>query len=205
MSALPGRPLPFVGADLDELDLTCRLLHEGVRRLHQLTPAIREHDVASLLPENTLMGELAEIVACGGPWLDVPEYRAAVERVEEGLDAVEGPLVFTNGDYNPMNFLFEDDQLTGWLDFSLSCFQDPYVGLCKFMIWSFDRGWAQGAKCGLVERFLFAEDVSFLQFAPRLCIRCLRMLQREVSAQGSDHRAYRDHVLALLDRGLCAL
>jgi len=205
LSLLPGSALPFVGASLDELDLTCRLFQVGIRALHALTKAIRSSSVVALLPENTLQGELEVVVTENSPWLEDRRFREAIDTLRQVLDTLETPLVFSNGDYNPYNFLHDGEELTGWLDFSFARFGEPLVGICKFMLWSFDCGWAPAAKCGLVERFLSDHGVGFSTFTPRLCLRALRMLQHEMSVSGEKDAQYREHVLALLEQSLRAL
>jgi aminoglycoside phosphotransferase (APT) family kinase protein len=119
------------------------------------------------------------------------------------LADVEVPLVFSNGDYNPLNFLHEGDALTGWLDFEGACFEDPHIGFAKFLIWSPDEyGWGTGVKAGLIERYLYAQNVSRREFAPRLALRCLRHLQREAPANGEEGALQHRHTLNLLEEGV---
>jgi aminoglycoside phosphotransferase (APT) family kinase protein len=122
------------------------------------------------------------------------------------LEDIETPLVFTNGDYNPLNYLHEGTQLTGWIDFTGACFEDPLVGFAKFMIWSFDSlGWGTGARAGLVERYLYAQDVSRSEFAPRLALRCLYRLQRDTSVGGEQDAFCRRAILRVLDEAMNSL
>jgi hypothetical protein len=60
-------------------------------------------------------------------------------------------------------------------------------------------------KAGLVERYLYARNVSRREFAPRLVLRCLHHLQREVTPQGEADALQRRHMLGLLEEGLAAL
>jgi hypothetical protein len=150
-----------------------------------------------------LLAELDEIVARGGPWLSVPVSSETVRRLRPILAPIDTPLVFSNGDYNPLNFLHEGDELTGWLDFAHACFEDPYVGLAKFLIWGFDRlGWGTGVQAGLVQRFLYHHNVTKAEFAPRLALRCLYRLQRDTSVSGEQDRFYRQEILRALNQAL---
>jgi hypothetical protein len=206
LSELPGTALPWIEVTLEEADRTVRLHRQAIARLHALTEPLLRDEVASALPQRTLLDELAEIVDRGGPWLEAPLFREAVARLKPVLEAVETPLVFSNGDYNPLNFLHQGDTLTGWLDFTHACFEDPYVGLAKFQIWGFDRlGWGTGVQAGLVERFLYHHNVTRAEFAPRLALRCLYRLQRDTSVAGERDRFYRQEILKWLRLALAEI
>jgi aminoglycoside phosphotransferase (APT) family kinase protein len=179
ISELPGQPLPWIGlTDLATADRTCRLVHAAVDRLHALTPAVSAHPIATLVPSRTLESEVQTIRARRSDWLDVPKFSDALNLVEAALPQYASPLVFSNGDYNPLNFLVEDDELVGWIDFEYACFEDPYIGFAKFFLWADDAaGWGAGAKAGLVERYLYAHQVAPTAFLVRLVLRGLSHLQ----------------------------
>lgn len=204
LSELPGRPLPWVNSTLAEIDLTCRLHQKAIARLHQLTEQVRSADAAGDLPDNTMLSELEEILGRGGPWLETEVFRQAVRRLHPILASIETPLALSNGDYNPMNFLYDGQELTGWIDFTGACFEDPHIGFAKFIIWGFDSyGW--GSKGGLVERYLYAQDVSRTEFAPRLALRCLLRLQRDSSVAGERDAVQREVILKVLQESLTSL
>jgi hypothetical protein len=118
------------------------------------------------------------IVDRGGPWVAVPTFRRALEVLQSVLTSMEVPLVFSNGDYNPLNFLHVGQRITGWIDFGAARFEDPYIGLAKFILWADDAyGWGVGAKAGLVERYLYAHNVAPGAFLPRLILRGLSDIQ----------------------------
>ena len=204
LSELPGQPLPWLGTpSLVDADLTCRLLIHGVAQLHQLTERMRRHDIAKLLPRTTLVEELTAIVQQGGPWLHVDLFVRAVEALYRRIGAVELPLVFSNGDYNPLNFLHDGTALTGYIDFEHACFEDPHAGFAKFVTLSFDAyGWGTGSKVGLVERYLYTQNISRGEFVPRLVLRCLRRLQRDVAVNGAADALQRNHMLHVLKDSL---
>jgi len=204
LSELPGRPLPWLNATLAEIDLTCRLHQRAIARLHQLTARVRSTDAASDLPEKTMLSELEGIIARGGPWMKTERFLEAVQQLHPILASIETPLVFSNGDYNPMNFLFDGEELTGWIDFTGACFEDPHIGFAKFIIWAFD-GYGWGSKGGLVERYLYAQDVSRSEFAPRLALRCLWRLQRDSSVAGERDAVQRVAILRVLRSSLMSL
>jgi hypothetical protein len=200
LSELPGSPLPFVNATLDQLDLTCRLLQEAVGRMRQLTDAVQREGVD--IPKMTLIDELQGIKRRGGPWLAVPLYARAVDRLLPVLERIDDPLVLSNGDYNTFNFLTDGTSLTGCLDFTSACLEDPHIGFAKFIVWGFDAGWQPAVKVGLVERYLYTQDVSRSGFAPRLVLHSLWRLQREVSVTGPQDLRYRESVLKVLQDAL---
>jgi aminoglycoside phosphotransferase len=206
LSELPGQSLPWCGVtSLAEADLTCRLLIRGVLRLHELTEHVSRNEIAGALPRVTLSSELAEIVQRGGEWLGVNLFTEAIERLQRVVAGVEVPLVFSNGDYNPLNFLREGEALTGWIDFEAARFEDPHIGFAKFQLWQLDdTGWGTGMKAGLIERYLYAQGVSRREFAPRLVLRCLRHLQQDVSVRSEGDAIQRAHLLNVLAEGLFA-
>ncbi len=204
LSELPGQPLPWLGTtSLAEADLTCRLLIQGVAQLHQLTERVSRHEIAKIVPRTTLSAELNAIVELGGGWLEVDLFVRAVAYLHSKLDDVQIPLAFSNGDYNPLNFLHDGTVLTGYVDFEHACFEDPHAGFAKFLTLSFDAyGWGTGMKVGLVERYLYTQDISRREFVPRLVLRCLQRLQREVSVTGNADVIQRRHMLNVLQESV---
>lgn len=200
LSELPGLPLPWLGVtNLADAQLTCRLMQQAVIKLHELTDQIKMHRIGSKLPSIALDEELDTIIERAGPWFENALFSEAVELLQRALPAITTPLVFSNGDYNPLNFLHLDQKLTGWLDFEHACFEDPYIGFAKFLLWSYDDfGWGTGGKIGLVERFLYAQNVTRAQFAPRVVLRCLRHLQEGVSVKSQEDARPRQHMLNIL-------
>ena len=178
ISELPGEPLPWCGlTSLSEADLTCRLLIQGVSHLHRLTDQVRAHEVASALPSATLAMELEEVRSHREVWAEDTLFAEAIGLLSIIIPEIETPLVFSNGDYNPLNFLHQGETLTGWIDFAGACFEDPHIGFAKFLLWAPDEfGWGAGKKAGLVERWLYEKGISRREFAPRLALRCLSHL-----------------------------
>ena len=35
-------------------------------------------------------------------------------------------------DYNPGNFLWDGEHVTGFIDFARNCFEDPHIGFAKY-------------------------------------------------------------------------
>jgi hypothetical protein len=206
LSELPGKSLPWRDITLAEADLTCRLHQEAVSRLHQLTEQALDEPVAQELPKKSLHAELDGILSRGGPWLDVPVFSEALETLQPILKNIQTPLVFSNGDYNPLNFLHDENSLTGWLDFTGACFEDPLIGFAKLIIWSFDiLGWGAGVRAGMVERYLYRQNLSRSNFLPRLVLRCLWRLQRDTSVASEQDAFSRQAMLQVLRDALDGL
>lgn len=206
LNEMQGEPLPWLDATLAEIDVTCRLVQEGVAAMHQLTGALDRADITKELPEKTMLAELEGVIHRGGPWLQVDLFSRAVQRLLPIVKNIRTPLAFSNGDYNPLNFLWDGQSLTGWIDFTGACFEDPHIGFAKFVIWAFDSyGWGAGARGGLVERYLYTQDVSHSEFAPRLALRCLWRLQRDSSVAGERDAFQREAILSVLRHALAGL
>jgi hypothetical protein len=206
LSEMPGKPLPWGDITLAEADYTCRLHQEAVNRLHQLTEQVLDEQASQELPKKTLHAELEGILSRGGPWLEVPIFAEALESLQPILEHIQTPLVFSNGDYNPLNFLHDGNSLTGWIDFTGACFEDPLIGFAKFFIWSFDiLGWGARVRAGLVERYLYRQDLLRSDFLPRLALRCLWRLQRDTSVANEQDAFSRQAILRVLRLALDAL
>ena len=207
MSEVSGSPLPWCGLkSLDEAHLTCRILIEGVRRLHALTNQMSDLDTGKIFPRMTLPGELNEVKAEAGEWTQVSLFQCALDTLGAVIPQISTPLVFSNGDYNPINFLYDGKELCGFVDFEGACFEDPHIGFAKFLIWSYDDyGWGTGAKAGLVERYLYTRNLSQREFAPRLVLRCLRHLIHESAYDLNREDKGRTHIFNLVSEGLEAL
>jgi hypothetical protein len=109
-------------------------------------------------------------------------------------------LVFSNGDYQPGNFLAKIGQITGFLDFESPAFQDPLMGFVKYPIYDLHPL----AKTNVVETFLDAMKFTKRDFSIRLALGCLKILQNEIPIVSKEigSLAYREHVLALLGSAL---
>lgn len=198
---------PFINPTADEIDVSCRLIMEGALRLQSLTDKIRKHPVAEYLPERTLLSELEIVIGKGGPWMKEKVFTDAIDRVRPVLKKIKTPLVFSNGLNHMFCFLhngFQNGhQLSGFLQFGFACFEDPHVQFTRYKYWGGDKfGWGIFNEGGLVERWLYRHNVSRVEFAPRLVVRCLWLLQREVSAEPTPHDGMRDYVLKVLNDAL---
>lgn len=205
-SFLPGVTLQQISeqsaADLERAKL---LLVEAVDRLAVLTKLLqadlaRSPELATQLPRITLLDRWQQIIDQGGPWLQNALFGNALEVLRPTLAAIETDLVFTNGDYQPANFLSDGEQVTGFVDFELASFQDYLFGFAKYPIYDLHPL----NKGGMIDYLLAQKGVTFADFAPRLALGCLATLQREIAVTGGDE-AYRAHVLGRLAQALQAM
>ncbi|NLG24484.1 MAG: phosphotransferase [Clostridiales bacterium] len=146
---------------------------QAVDRLHALTPRLMAHPVSAAIPKKTLAAELEAIEREAGDWLRVPLFQQVLALLRTALPGLSRPLVFSNGDYNPLNFLAAGGTLSGWIDFEHACYEDPYIGFAKFLLWADDGRWRAGAQSGLVERYLYEHQVAPTEFLARLMLRGL--------------------------------
>ncbi len=174
-----------------------RLVVTAVRRLHALTSAIRRDPVERIIPRGGLASHLNTILRKEGPWQGEPSFRDAARRLRPALERIRTPLVFSNGDYQPANFLALGGRLSGFLDFEFAWFEDPLYGFAKYPIYDI----APLNRAGVVKRYLRAAGFTDRDFAPRLALGCLATLSREVGVTGGNER-YRRHILRLLEASL---
>lgn len=184
LSELPGDPLPWINLnDLNFAYKTCQLVYEAVDKMHALTPSILSHPVSAIIPQKTLLSELKTIQNEACDWFNVPIFNEALLLMQSVIPKINCPLVFSNGDYNPLNFLVTNNVLTGLIDFEYACYEDPYIGFAKFLLWADDGGWSTGAKSGLVERYLYERQIAPVEFLSRLILRGLYHVHKDSTTQ----------------------
>ena len=213
LNVLPGQDFLEWGrtATSAQIQWAIGLILQGVALMHAATEFLQRSPAAQWLPRKTLRSELQALVARAGPWLEEPLFKQALEALELSVSKIETPLAFSSGDYNQGNFLFEGEHLTGMIDFSLPCFEDPHIGMAMYWIY----GWDPYDQAGIVERYLEQQPLSFADFAPRLALRCLRTLQENLPVRGGEEvrdewdfetlADYRQRVLGLLKRAMDAM
>ena len=134
LSLLPGEDLLSWGHRVSAVERhkIGALALDAVAWLHRLTGPIRDELNGVALPRRTLAVELRAIMAKGGPWFAEGDVRQAVGQLEALVTRVRTPLVFSNGDFNPANFLSDGRALTGFVDFGGACWEDPGFGVAKY-------------------------------------------------------------------------
>ena len=197
----------------------------AIDQLHDLTDGLLADPVGAELPHRPLSLDLSEIVERGGPWMQDALFADAVKRLTPIVAEISEstPLVYTNDLYFP-NFLrvtgentnFDEAAPFGWpgdprgdagrriTEFvqPFGWFGDPLLGLAKF--WTYDC--YPFVHTGLVERYLYEKGISKAEFAPRLAVRALWTLQRELPvARPAEGAEYWDSQIALLTHALDSL
>lgn len=97
---------------------------------------------------------------------------SAGEQLEVMLESTEAPLVFSNGDLNPSNFLSDGRRLTGIVDFGGSCWEDPLFGfaMCARVRWqAFDGE-------DLARRWAVRRGFTPVALEIRMALACMRRL-----------------------------
>lgn len=172
---------------------------EGVAKLSAIMDDLMQSPIAAALPRRGLVEQLDECRDPQRPWSVVPAFIHAIEQLEPIVLIATEPLVFTNGDYQPANFLIQNNMLSG-VDFEAAGFQDPMIGFAKYPIYDLHPL----NKAGAVDAFRGVRGYSKQNFASRLALGCLMALQKEVSVVGGDEQEcqYRAHILELLTHAL---
>jgi hypothetical protein len=183
-----------------DLQKAKHLLIEAVLALMGASSFIAKHEISRSLPQRSLHQELESIRTSNNLWLGESIYQRAVERIDGILPDVAAPLVFSNGDYQPGNFLAKIGQITGFLDFESPAFQDPLMGFVKYPIYDLHPL----AKTNVIETVLDALKFTKRDFSIRLALGCLKTLQNEIPvvSEEIDNLKYRERVLALLASAL---
>lgn len=172
-TVLPGNSLSSI-----ELPAPCKadLLTNGIRRLHALTLP------SELAPKITLMGVLVDMLSRPSAWRRDDFFRGAARKLRRMLLEIDDPLVFSNGDYLPGNFMTDGERITGFLDFEFAAFQDPLYGLAKFEL--MPPGTVEAIPLRIP--YLETHGKSARDLAPRLALRCLALLASRIDFKAPD-------------------
>src|SRR3989344_7044298 len=200
-SLLPGENLQKLSMRSDEdLVLAKELLVQAVIKLMDATDFIKKHEMSKTLPNITLTDELEALNTKDNPWLEEEIYKVAIRKLQNILKDIKTPLVLSNGDYQPGNFLAQDGKITGFLDFESPSFQDPMMGFVKYPIYDLDPL----GKTDIIKIFLDKKGFSEKDFNHRLALGCLKILKKEIPVSGGDEETqdYRNRVLNLLSKSL---
>ncbi len=174
------------------LAIVKKLVLEGVDTYHSLTPKLIGVGADKILPYVTLDQELKAIIMRGGDWFQHRLFADTLNTLKKVLKTIHDPLVFTNGDIHPGNFLCKDGKLSGFIDFSHSSFKDALYGFAKYFtydIYPFKD---------IIYDYLRKVDKSYDDFIPRLKLRTLWTLQREVSLTDDIDTSFRNYLLDFL-------
>jgi hypothetical protein len=198
-SLLPGENLQklSMGSGRD-LDLAKNLLIQATTTLTDTGEFIKKYEAGGLAPSKTLADELRTLCDGDNPWYAEKVFSDAIRKLQGSLDGVATPLVFTNGDYQPGNFLAQAGELTGFLDFESPSFQDPMMAFVKYPIYDLQPI----SRTDLIQVFLRRHGFSEEEFGRRLVLGCLQVLKKEVPVLGGDieMQKYRERVLSILNK-----
>lgn len=200
-SLLPGENLQKLGMQSDEsLGQAKKLLVQAVITLTGATDFIRKHDVSKIIPSISLIKEWEDINVEENPWFKEEVFQNASQKLKGILEKITTPLVLSNGDYQPGNFLAQDGKITGFLDFESLSFQDPIMGFVKYPIYDL----LPLSRTDIVKIFLNRKGFSEKDFNCRLALGCLKILKKEIPVSGGDEemQEYRNRVLSLLGKSL---
>lgn len=205
----------------NERDRAGDLLLEAITRLQALTlplkAALNDAGLGTLLPHKGLAYELQAAVSMdagngGGGWRGQPAFDRAlqivgplVEQMEraglvDGADGQVMPRAFSNGDFNPANFLSDGRHLTGFVDFSHASWHDPHYGLARYTVYD----WIHLDRQLLFRHYRERHYLSERDFALRSAVHCLWSLQFD-TPPGDVGSAQRQRILAQLDADVALL
>jgi len=200
-SLLPGENIQKLSMRSEkDLMLAKELLVQAIIQLMGATDFIKKHDVSKSLPSITLTDELDTLNTKDNLWLGEKIYLDAIQKIQKILPNIETPLVLSNDDYQPGNFLVQDGIIVGFLDFESPSFQDPMMGFVKYPIYDL----LPLARTDLVKTFLDKKGFSEKDFNYRLALGCLKILKKEIPVSEGDEETqeYRNRVLDILSRSL---
>ena len=191
---------------------------EAIDRLQASTSAIVDAGID--LPRKTLADEAAALASTNSAWLSDPWFASALKQVSITVADIDDPLVLTNYLHFFPNWvrvkttdsLYKDDEPLGWPgDERLGAnpivefvspwghLGDPLLGLA--MVWIYDC--YPFVHTGFVEQYLWRKGVGKREFGPRLALRALQTLAREVPADRPvEGHSYWDALRGYVDQGL---
>ncbi|MCW3099922.1 MAG: polymerase sigma-70 factor [Chthonomonadaceae bacterium] len=205
---------------------------EAIDRLQGITEALLADPVGASLPRRTLLEEIDLISSDAkwnaDPWLAEagkrrhawhadPWFQAALAKMRAAAEQIKDPLVFTNYLHffpnwlriEPANEPFNEP--LGWpgdtryrqnpiVEFvtPFGHFGDPLLGLA--MVWVYDC--YPFVHTGFVEQFLWRRGVSRREFAPRLAIKGLQMIARDLPVERPEEGEYWDSLRGWVEQAL---
>ncbi|MBC7808470.1 MAG: RNA polymerase sigma factor [Akkermansiaceae bacterium] len=206
---------------------------EGIDRLHGTTDSLLADPIGAKLPHRTLSDEVAilttDILWNADPWLAEagnarhewlrdPWFAAGLTKVRAAAGAINDPLVYTDytfffpqgyriqtgdgGTDEPVGFpgdpQFRENPLVEFV-YSHGHFGDPLLGLA--MVWVYDC--YPFVHTGFVEQFLWRRNVTRREFAPRLALKALQMVARDLPvARPTEGGRYWDALRNWVEQGL---
>ena len=225
-----------LGGTPHRIRLATERAFEGIDRLQGTTDSLLDDPVGSKLPRRTLMDEveiltddarwnadswLAEEGKSRAAWLRGPWFAAALGRVKAAVADINDPLVYTSHMFfYPQGYRIQPgdastEEPLGWpgdphfgrnplVEFTYlwGHFGDPLLGLA--MVWVYDC--YPFVHTGFVEQFLWRRGVSRREFAPRLALKALQMVARDLPVERpAEGSRYWDGLRGWVEEGLSGL
>jgi len=221
-----------LGGTPHRIRLATERTFEAIDRLQGITDALMVDPVGAQLPRRTLIDELdligsdaawnadpwlAEAGKSRAAWQSDPWFQAALAKTRAAAKAIETPLVFTNYLHFFPNWLRIEatdqtyNEPLGWpgdtryrqnpiVEFVTPCghFGDPLLGLA--MVWVYDC--YPFVHTGFVEQFLWRRGVNRSEFAPRLAIKGLQMIARDLPVERPEEGEYWDSLRGWVEQAL---
>jgi len=182
------------------IDRACDAVLEGIEWIKSVTSGVESSPVSKSIERCSLADELHRVIEIGGPWMSDPRFAEAITRLRPIVEEIQLPLVFSDSGIGPNARVDADGNLIGFESFSWARFEDPHYQITKY--WTYDC-WPI-RRAGFVERYLVRNGLSMKDFAPRLGVRALVTLQREIPTSGGDGQ-YRADMLGWLKLALDSL
>ena len=221
-----------LGGTPHRIRLATERAFDAIDRLQSITRALRVDPVGAQLPERTVLDEIdlimsdahwnadpwmAEAGKSRHAWQSDPWFRAALTKTRVAAAEIKDPLVFTNYLHFFPNFLriepasdsfqeplgwpgdtrYRQNPLTEFVS-PFGHFGDPLLGLA--MVWVYDC--YPFVHTGFVEQFLWRRGVSRRDFAPRLAIKGLQMIARDLPVERPAEGDYWDSLRGWVEQAL---
>ena len=202
-----------LGGTPHRIRLATERAFEGIDRLQGVTEALQADPVGASLERRTLADEvailtdddrwnadpwLAEEGRARAEWLRAPWFSDAVAKVQAAIADIHDPLVYTNylhffpqgyriapssDPFNeplgaPGDPAYGKNPLAEFV-YLFGHFGDPLLGLA--MVWVYDC--YPFVHTGFVEQFLWRRGVTKREFAPRLALKALQMVARDLPVE----------------------
>ncbi len=221
-----------LGGTPHRIRLATERAFEAIDRLQGVTAALQADPAGAALERRTLTDEiailtdderwsadpwLAEEGRARTQWLQDPWFVAALLKVEAAIQAIDDPLVYTAyGHFFPLSYRITTESIfdepfgapgdPGYRKNPLveyvhpfGHYGDPLLGLA--MVWVYDC--YPFVHTGFVEQFLWRRGVSKREFAPRLVLKALQMIARDLPVERPTEGAgYWDGLHGWAEQGL---
>jgi RNA polymerase sigma-70 factor (ECF subfamily) len=225
-----------LGGTPHRLRLATERAFESIERLQALTDSLLADPVGATLARRTLADEVASLTSDAqwraDPWLNRPEsavaewrndpwFATALSKVQTAVADIDAPLVYTHylhyfpngvriypgsGPFDeplgwPGDARYQANPLSEYVN-PFGHFGDPLLDLA--MVWIYDC--YPFVHTGFVEQFLWRKSITRRDFAPRLALRALQTIARELPiARPADGASYWDSLHAYVEQGLAWL